>query len=217
MGLIDFVTVTRSFYWKHHNNIEALATARVAATSTYRALALDPEVMLFDEPTSSLDPELGVEGLTVMRELAENNMTMIVVTHEMHFAEDVSDRVVVMADGRVIEEGPSKKVMLDPQIERSRKFLSAIRSKLVPVKIVSLIVVEIGRGTPALVLLQFSYFGLPTAGLALTSFYSAFLGLTVSTGAHSSEIIRGGLEIFRQTRSRQLTRLVSARWTSCGS
>ena len=94
-----------------------------------RALALDPQVMLFDEPTSSLDPELGIEVLTVMRELAENGMTMMVVTHEMHFAEDVSNRVVIMADGRIIEEGPSKNVMRSPQTERARRFLSAVRDR----------------------------------------------------------------------------------------
>jgi polar amino acid transport system ATP-binding protein len=94
-----------------------------------RALALDPEVMLFDEPTSALDPELGVEVLTVMRELAENGMTMIVVTHEMHFAENVSNRVVVMADGAIVEEGPSKNVMRAPQVERTRRFLSAVRDR----------------------------------------------------------------------------------------
>lgn len=94
-----------------------------------RALALDPEVMLFDEPTSALDPELGIEVLTVMRELAENGMTMIVVTHEMHFAEDVSNRVVVMADGLIIEEGPSKKIMTAPTAERTQRFLRAVRDR----------------------------------------------------------------------------------------
>ncbi|WP_296746957.1 amino acid ABC transporter ATP-binding protein [Mesorhizobium sp.] len=94
-----------------------------------RALALDPEAMLFDEPTSALDPELGVEVLTVMRELAENGMTMIVVTHEMHFAEDVSNRVVVMADGMIIEEGPSKQVMTAPRAERTQRFLRAVRDR----------------------------------------------------------------------------------------
>ena len=64
--------------------------------------------MLFDEPTSALDPELGLEVLAVMRELAENGMTMIVVTHEMHFAESVSDRVIIMADGRIIEAGQER-------------------------------------------------------------------------------------------------------------
>ncbi|WIB34394.1 amino acid ABC transporter ATP-binding protein [Curtobacterium sp. MCSS17_005] len=91
-----------------------------------RALALSPKVMLFDEPTSALDPELGLEVLAVMRDLADEGMTMIVVTHEMHFARDVSDRVMVMADGGVVETGPSKQVMTDPQHERTRRFLRAV-------------------------------------------------------------------------------------------
>jgi len=91
-----------------------------------RALALNPRAMLFDEPTSALDPEVGVEVLTVMRELADTGMTMIVVTHEMHFARDVSDHLVVMADGRIIEEGDPKRIMSDPRQERTRRFLSAV-------------------------------------------------------------------------------------------
>jgi polar amino acid transport system ATP-binding protein len=91
-----------------------------------RALALEPQLMLFDEPTSSLDPELGLEVLAVMRELAENGMTMIVVTHEMHFAESVSDRVIVMAEGRIVEEGTSAQVMRNPATERAKRFLHAV-------------------------------------------------------------------------------------------
>ena len=94
-----------------------------------RALALDPQVMLFDEPTSALDPELGLEVLAVMRELAEGGMTMMVVTHEMHFAENVSNRVLVMADGRIIEEGPSAEVMRNPQSARAKRFLSAVKDR----------------------------------------------------------------------------------------
>ena len=94
-----------------------------------RALALDPEIMLFDEPTSALDPELGLEVLAVMKELAGSGMTMIVVTHEMHFAESVSDRVIIMADGRILEAGPSETVMCHPQTERAAKFLSAVRDR----------------------------------------------------------------------------------------
>jgi len=94
-----------------------------------RALALDPELMLFDEPTSALDPELGLEVLAVMKELAGEGMSMIVVTHEMHFAETVSDRVVVMADGRIIEHGPSQQVMREPQHERVVQFLQAVRNR----------------------------------------------------------------------------------------
>ncbi len=94
-----------------------------------RALALEPQLMLFDEPTSALDPELGLEVLAVMRELAEGGMTMIVVTHEMHFAESVSNRVVVMADGRIIEEGPSETVMRNPQNARALRFLNAVKDR----------------------------------------------------------------------------------------
>ncbi|MFE4835668.1 amino acid ABC transporter ATP-binding protein [Arthrobacter sp. NPDC056691] len=91
-----------------------------------RALALTPKVMLFDEPTSALDPELGLEVLAVMRDLADEGMTMIVVTHEMQFARDVSDRVMVMADGQVLEVGPSQQVMTAPAHERTKKFLRAV-------------------------------------------------------------------------------------------
>lgn len=94
-----------------------------------RALALDPEIMLFDEPTSALDPELGLEVLAVMRELAEGGMTMIVVTHEMHFAEDVSDRVIIMADGKIVEQGPSREVMRNPKTERAQRFLHAVKDR----------------------------------------------------------------------------------------
>ncbi|WP_328811761.1 amino acid ABC transporter ATP-binding protein [Rhodococcus sp. NBC_00294] len=91
-----------------------------------RALALDPELMLFDEPTSALDPELGAEVLAVMRELAESGMTMIVVTHEMSFAENVADRLVFMADGRIVEEGDPTAVLRSPQQPRTQKFLRAV-------------------------------------------------------------------------------------------
>jgi len=94
-----------------------------------RALALDPELMLFDEPTSALDPELGLEVLAVMKELASEGMSMLVVTHEMHFAETVSDRVVVMAEGRIIEQGPSAQVMREPRHERVVQFLQAVRNR----------------------------------------------------------------------------------------
>lgn len=91
-----------------------------------RALALDPKIMLFDEPTSALDPEVGLEVLAVMRELADEGMTMLVVTHEMSFARDVSDELVVMADCHIIEQGDPKKIMSDPQHERTRQFLRAV-------------------------------------------------------------------------------------------
>jgi polar amino acid transport system ATP-binding protein len=91
-----------------------------------RALALDPKVMLFDEPTSALDPELGLEVLSVMRELASEGMTMVVVTHEMQFARDVSDHLVVMADGGIIEEGDPNDIFSNPGQDRTRQFLRAV-------------------------------------------------------------------------------------------
>lgn len=91
-----------------------------------RALALDPRVMLFDEPTSALDPEVGLEVLAVMRELAAEGMTMVVVTHEMQFARDVSDHLVVMANGAILEEGDPEKIFTNPVQTRTREFLRAV-------------------------------------------------------------------------------------------
>ncbi len=88
-----------------------------------RALAMKPKVMLFDEVTSALDPELVGEVLAVMRQLAEEGMTMVVVTHEMHFALDVADRVVFMDQGVVVEQGPPREVLLRPRSDRLREFL----------------------------------------------------------------------------------------------
>jgi len=92
-----------------------------------RALAMNPEIIYFDEPTSALDPELIGEVLSVMRRLAEDGMTMLVVTHEMDFARNVSSRVMFMADGRVIETGPSREFFAHPKEERSRDFIRAIQ------------------------------------------------------------------------------------------
>ncbi|WP_253290871.1 amino acid ABC transporter ATP-binding protein [Pseudoflavonifractor sp. MSJ-37] len=89
-----------------------------------RALAMQPEVLLFDEPTSALDPEMVGEVLAVMRDLAAEGMTMLVVTHEMAFARDVSNHVVFMADGVICEEGEPKALFERPQQERTREFLS---------------------------------------------------------------------------------------------
>jgi polar amino acid transport system ATP-binding protein len=94
-----------------------------------RALALDPEIMLFDEPTSALDPELGLEVLAVMRTLADAGMTMVVVTHEIHFAAEVADRLIVMADGRILEQGNPRDLIAAPQTPRARAFLSAITDR----------------------------------------------------------------------------------------
>lgn len=91
-----------------------------------RSLAMNPKVMLFDEPTSALDPEMVGEVLDVMRELAESGMTMIVVTHEMGFAKDVSDRVLFLAEGIIEEEGDPAEVFGSPKSERTKAFLSRV-------------------------------------------------------------------------------------------
>jgi polar amino acid transport system ATP-binding protein len=91
-----------------------------------RALAMKPLLMLFDEPTSALDPELVGEVLAVMKELAGSGMTMIVVTHELNFAREVSDRVVFMDKGIIVEQGTAGQVLSNPQQERTRAFLSAV-------------------------------------------------------------------------------------------
>ena len=91
-----------------------------------RALAMEPEVMLFDEPTSALDPEMVGEVLDVMRELARDGMTMIVVTHEMGFAREVADRVIFMADGSIVEEGTPREIFDTPKEERTQNFLSQV-------------------------------------------------------------------------------------------
>ena len=94
-----------------------------------RAMAMKPKCILFDEPTSALDPELIGEVLTVMKELAESGMTMVVVTHEMGFAREVADRVVVLADGKLLEQGTPDEIFNHPKEERTQKFLSAIFTK----------------------------------------------------------------------------------------
>jgi polar amino acid transport system ATP-binding protein len=94
-----------------------------------RALAMEPKLMLFDEPTSALDPELVGEVLRVMRDLAKNGMTMIVVTHEMSFAREVADRVVFMDGGVVVEQGPPSEVIDNPEHQRTRTFLSRMRQE----------------------------------------------------------------------------------------
>ncbi|MFD1505708.1 amino acid ABC transporter ATP-binding protein [Georgenia yuyongxinii] len=91
-----------------------------------RALALDPHVLLFDEPTSALDPELGVEVLGVMRDLAAEGRTMLVVTHEMKFAREVADQVIVMADGGIVDAGDPATVFTTPAHERTRRFLHSV-------------------------------------------------------------------------------------------
>ncbi|MGQ9869484.1 amino acid ABC transporter ATP-binding protein [Leptodesmis sp.] len=91
-----------------------------------RALAMQPKIMLFDEPTSALDPEMVREVLDVMQSLAQSGMTMVVVTHEVGFAREVGDRVVLMADGQIVEIAPPTEFFTSPQQERSQRFLSQI-------------------------------------------------------------------------------------------
>ena len=91
-----------------------------------RALAMEPKIMLFDEPTSALDPELVGEVLAVMKDLAKEGMTMVVVTHEMGFAKEVADRVLFMDDGKIVEEGPPSQIFSKPQHPRTREFLAKI-------------------------------------------------------------------------------------------
>jgi polar amino acid transport system ATP-binding protein len=91
-----------------------------------RALAMDPKLMLFDEPTSALDPELVKEVLDVMRRLAKDGMTMVVVTHELGFAREVADRVVFMDDGAIVEQGPPAEMLDNPRQERTKRFLGLV-------------------------------------------------------------------------------------------
>ena len=91
-----------------------------------RALTMEPKMMLFDEPTSALDPELVGDVLNVMKELAEEGMTMLVVTHEMGFAREVADRVVFMYDGAILEEGSPKEIFTNPKHDRTRQFLQSV-------------------------------------------------------------------------------------------
>ncbi|NME95296.1 amino acid ABC transporter ATP-binding protein [Clostridium cochlearium] len=91
-----------------------------------RALAMEPEIMLFDEPTSALDPELVEEVLSVMKDLAKEGMTMVVVTHEMSFAKDVGDRVIFMDGGKIVEQGPPEEIFTNPKEERTKEFLKKV-------------------------------------------------------------------------------------------
>jgi polar amino acid transport system ATP-binding protein len=91
-----------------------------------RALAMDPKVMLFDEVTSALDPELVKDVLDVMRELAREGMTMLVVTHEMGFAREVADQVLFMDEGVIVEQGPPKQLIDKPRHERTKRFLGQV-------------------------------------------------------------------------------------------
>lgn len=105
------------------NNLSGGQKQRVAIA---RALANDPEVLLFDEPTSALDPEMVKEVLEVIKELSEDGLTMIIVTHEMNFAKEVADRVMFMSDGIILEEGTSDEIFNNAKEERTKEFFSKI-------------------------------------------------------------------------------------------
>ena len=105
---------------------ERLSGGQQQRVAIARALAMDPHVMLFDEVTSALDPELVKEVLDVMRELAAEGMTMVVVTHEMGFARDIADRIAFMDDGLIVEEGYPEQVIDAPREERTRRFLGLL-------------------------------------------------------------------------------------------
>lgn len=109
---------------KLHNYPHQLSGGQQQRVAIARALALEPDILCFDEPTSALDPELTGEVLKVIRNLADRNTTMLIVTHEMAFARDVADRVIFMDDGFIVEEGTPKEVFDNPKEERTRQFLA---------------------------------------------------------------------------------------------
>ncbi|EGT3601023.1 amino acid ABC transporter ATP-binding protein [Clostridium perfringens] len=116
VGLLDKKNV-------YPNSLSGGQKQRIAIA---RALAMEPDVMLFDEPTSALDPEMVGEVLGVMKSLAKDGMTMVVVTHEMGFAKEVGDRILFMNEGRIIEEGTSEEIFQNPKNSRTKDFLSKV-------------------------------------------------------------------------------------------
>ena len=106
-----------------HASTKTLSGGQKQRVAIARALCMSPKIMLFDEPTSALDPEIVAEVLDVMKSLAEEGMTMVVVTHEMTFAKEVSDRVVFMDKGVILEEGTPEKIFTNPEYDRTRDFL----------------------------------------------------------------------------------------------
>ena len=111
---------------KAHNYPNELSGGQQQRVAIARALAMNPDIMLFDEPTSALDPEMVGEVLDVMKELAAEGMTMIVVTHEMGFAREVADRVLFMADGIIMEQGTPEELFGNPQNDRTKDFLGKV-------------------------------------------------------------------------------------------
>ncbi|MGQ2928818.1 MAG: amino acid ABC transporter ATP-binding protein [Neoaquamicrobium sediminum] len=114
---------------KAENYPASLSGGQQQRVAIARALAMRPKAILFDEPTSALDPELVGEVLGAMRDLANDGMTMLVVTHEMAFAREVGDRVLFMDGGLIVEEGPAERVLTDPQEDRTRDFLRRVLNK----------------------------------------------------------------------------------------
>ena len=108
---------------------ERLSGGQQQRVAIARVLAMQPKLMLFDEATSALDPELVGEVLRVMRELADEGRTMVIVTHEIQFAADASDRVIFMDAGRIVEDGPPREVLTNARQPRTRAFLSQIRDR----------------------------------------------------------------------------------------
>ena len=123
-GYVDEIIDTLGIRTKLENLPSALSGGQQQRVAIARALALKPSILFFDEPTSALDPELTGEILKVIRELAEEKMTMVIVTHEMSFARDVADRVIFMDGGYIIEQGDPKEVIEHPKEERTRQFLA---------------------------------------------------------------------------------------------
>ena len=122
MGLLERVGIPEQAD-KYPSELSGGQQQRVAIA---RALAMQPKIMLFDEPTSALDPEMIKEVLDVMRELAESGMTMLIITHEIGFAREVADRVIMFDEGRIIEEAPPDEFFTNPKQERAKLFLSQI-------------------------------------------------------------------------------------------
>lgn len=119
--LLTSVGISEEQHQRYPANLSGGEQQRVAIA---RALALHPDILCFDEPTSALDPELTGEVLRVLRELADRKTTMIIVTHEMHFARDVADRILFMDGGVVVEEGPAKQLIDHPREQRTKQFLA---------------------------------------------------------------------------------------------
>ncbi|MEH6904814.1 amino acid ABC transporter ATP-binding protein [Neobacillus drentensis] len=122
IALLEKVGISDKAY-AYPKNLSGGQKQRVAIA---RALAMEPRIMLFDEPTSALDPELVGEVLQVMKQLAQEGMTMVVVTHEMGFAREVADRVVFMGDGKILEEAPPNEFFVNPQNNKAKQFLNSI-------------------------------------------------------------------------------------------